>query len=395
MFKETYRLGHWTASHSFLKDPEARHNLSVEVLHRIEENPLLLKALEFYFSKGRGRLKDKRLITELAGGRIILPNPVMVGAGVDKNGRMVRVLATIGAGAVEGGTFLYLNYEGNSYSKENPRLHVPRPGVLINRFGFNNDGIINRRAPEKNVKAHLYRYEKDNIVLGVNVGISKEIMQKYPKTLWPKIFAWTTACLYKEGDYFVINVSSPNTEGLRKLQDKEYLIDIIQEILEVMDKKDGRKPLYVKLSPDLTRHAVDEVVKIVLENKLAGTISANTTIDTRIKANLGEQWAEIPGGVSGDNPHYRKLARIQLKHVYRETKGSIDTIGVGAINSFKDGLERIMDGASAIQVVTCLTQGAPGPFFPNEFNRKLAHWMGQHGVNSISQIRGTAKQKEV
>lgn len=388
MFREAYRWGHWAASHSVFKDPETRHNLSVEALHRIEENPLLLKALEFYFSEGRGRFEDKRLRTELAGGKIVLPNPVMIGAGVDKNGRMVRALATVGAGAVEGGTFLYLDYAGNSYSKENPRLHVPRPGVLINRFGFNSDGVINRRAPEKNVKAHLSRYEKDSIVLGINVGISNEIMQKYPKSLWPKIFAWTAACLYKEGDYFVINVSSPNTEGLRKLQDKKYLVDIIQEIFEVMDKKGGRKPLYVKLSPDLARRAVDDVVKIVLENRLAGTISANTTIDTRIKASLGKQWAEIPGGVSGDNPHYKKLARMQLRHIYQETGGSIDTIGVGAINSFEDGLGRIIAGASAIQVVTCLTQGSPGPFFPNEFNRKLAHWMEQQGIDNISQIRG-------
>lgn len=384
MFREAYRLGHWTASHSFLKDPEARHNLSVEALHRIEENPFLLKALEFYFSEGKGRFEDERLKTELAGGRLILPNPVIVGAGVDKNGRIVRALATVGSGAVEGGTFLYLDYHGNPP----PRLWVPKPGILDNWMGFNSDGVVHRGAPDKNVNVYLSRYEKDNIVLGVNVGISNEIIQNYPKAFWPKVFAWTVACLYNKGDYFVINVSSPNTEGLRKLQDKEYLVDIIQAIWEVMDKKGGRKPLYVKLSPDLTLHAVDDVIKIVLENGLAGIISANTTTDIHIKASLGEQWAKIPGGVSGDHPHYRKLACIQLRHIYRETKGSIDTIGVGAINSFETGLERIMDGASAIQVVTCLTQPEPGPFFPNEFNRKLTEWMQKHKVGNIKEIRG-------
>lgn len=384
MFKETYRVGHWVASHSFLKDPEKRHNLSVEALHQIEENPFLLKALEFYFSEGKGRFEDEKLKTELAGGRLTLPNPVMIGAGVDKNGRIIRALATVGAGAVEGGTFLYLDYAGNPP----PRLWLPKPGILVNWMGFNNDGVIRRGAAEKNVKAYLSRYENDPIILGINVGISNEVMKKYPKALWPKIFAWTAACLYKEGDYFIINVSSPNTEGLRKLQDREYLVEIIQTIWEVMDKKGGRKPLYVKLSPELTLHAVDDVIKIVLENGLAGTISANTTIDTRIKASLGGQWAGIPGGVSGDHPHYRKLCRLQLRHIYRETKGTIDTIGVGAINNFETGLERIMDGASAVQVVTCLTQASPGPFFPNEFNRKLAEWMHKHEVGNIGEIRG-------
>lgn len=389
MSKEVYGLGYKLAARTVLPDPETRHNFSVEALHLIEENPFLLKALEFYFSEGKGKFEDARLKTELAGGRLVLPNPVMVGAGVDKNGRIVRALATVGAGAVEAGTFLYLDYAGNSHSKENPRLHVPRAGVLINRFGFNNDGIINRRAPDQNAKKYLSRYENDGIILGINVGISNEIMQNYPKTLWPKIFAWTTACLYNEGDYFVINVSSPNTEGLRKLQDKEYLIDIIQAIWEVMDAKGGRKPLYVKLSPDLTLHALDDVILIVLENKLAGIAFANTTTDSRIKASLGVQWAEIPGGVSGDHPHYRKLCRQQLRHIFRKTNGSIDTIGVGAINSFETGLERIMDGANAIQVVTCLTQAEPGPFFMNSFNRKLVWWMEKHGVKSINEIRGT------
>lgn len=384
MFKETYRVGHWAVSHSFLKDPEKRHNLSVEALHRIEERPFLLKALELYFSEGRGRFEDERLKTELAAGKLVLPNPVMVGAGVDKNGRIVRALATVGAGAVEGGTFLYLDYAGNPP----PRLWLPKPGVLNNWMGFNNDGIIHRGMPEKNVKDYLSRYEKDSVILGINVGISNEVMLKYKKNLWPKIFAWTAGCLYNEGDYFVINVSSPNTEGLRKLQDKEYLVEIIRAIWEVMDAKGGRKPLYVKLSPDLTLHAVDDVIKIVLENGLAGTISANTTIDTRIKASLGGKWAGIPGGVSGDSQHYRRLCRQQLRHIYRETNGLIDTIGVGGIASFETGLKRIMDGASAIQVVTCLTQGAPGPFFPNEFNRKLAQWMSKNNVESVGKIRG-------
>lgn len=385
MFKEAYRLGHWAASHSFLRDPEKRHNLSVDALYLIEEKPFLLKTLEFYFSEGKGKFEDERLKTELAGGRLTLPNPVIVGPGVDKNGRIVRALATVGAGGIEAGTFLYLNYAGNPP----PRLWVPKPGILNNWMGFNNDGVVHRGAPDKNAKTYLSRYEKDDIVLGVNVGISNEIIQNYPKALWPKIFGYTVACLYNEGDYFVINVSSPNTVGLRKLQDKEYLVDIIQAIWEVMDAKGGRKPLYVKLSPDLTLHAVDDVIKIVLENGLAGTISANTTIDFRIKGSLGMQWTEIPGGVSGDHPHYRKLARRQLRHIYKQTKGSIDTIGVGAINSFKTGLERIMDGANAIQVVTCLTQAEPGPFFMNSFNRKLVWWMEKHGVKSISEIRGT------
>lgn len=390
MFKEIYRQGYRLASETVFPDPETRHNLTIEALNRIENNLLLLKILELYFSEGRGRFTDPVLRTELANGELILENPVMIGAGVDKNGRVVWALWAIGASAVETGAITYYGQRGN----KRPRLYIPIPGSAINAFGFNNDGVFNRENPRRNAVDNLSRYEKDKVIIGVNVGINKLVLEDSSKEAWPRFYAYVIDHLYDLADYFVINVSSPNTEGLRKLQDKEYLIDIVQAAQATMDRRGRRKPLYIKLSPDITLTAVDDVIAIVKDNRLAGIISVNTTVDRDIKASFGPQWAGIPGGVSGNHPEYIKLARGQLSHIFTQTNGSIDTIGVGGIDDFESGLQRIIeDGASAIQVVTCLTQAKPGPFFPNDFNRKFANWLRKQGVTNISQVRGAEPRK--
>lgn len=381
MYKEAYWIGHYAASHlPVIQDPETRHNLALTVAHNlIEPNPAALKILEDYFTEGRGRPKDKRLKTPLANGALVLDTPFMVAPGLDKDGQMVLALHTLGASAIEIGSVLLRAQPGNP----RPRLHEPTPETLINAMGFNSAGLIA-------VKKNLQRYKNLGIPIGTNIGLNKIVLQdkeSFPEAIYPDLLAWVAEILYDESSYLVINVSSPNTPGLRDLQEENFLSRAVERVYAVMDKKGEHKPLYIKLSPDLDCTGTEKVVGVILKYKLAGAICSNTTVNREVKAGLGSRWIDVKGGVSGAHPGYRKLVLDQISMVYRLTNGSIDIIACGGIDSLPAVLRAAGAGANAFQILTPATRCRPGPFVYSELASDTLAWTEKEG-KTLTEIRG-------
>ena len=349
-------------------DSETWHTRAREALHLAETTPFLLKLLE-QFADQHQRFTDKRL--HVVSGGIEFENPVIVGAGWDKVGRAVKALYTLGFAGVEVGTVVAYPQEGNP----RPRQFMLAPGVTINRLGFTSPGM--------NVVAHnLERYKGSSIPIGISIGKNKEVEAKDA----PEAHALVAEKLYEYASYFAINVSSPNTPGLRELQDKKPLTDIVQAVNTTMDNLGGRKPLFVKIAPELSKEAVDDVIDVVLTNGLTGIIATNTTINQDIKAKYGERWRQEAGGLSGDDPEYRKMANEQIAHIYRATKGKIDIMGVGGVKDAQTALEKIKAGAKVVQVVTGIR--GEGTALPGRINRGLVHFMEKEGVKNIQEFVG-------
>ena len=250
-------------------DSETWHTRAREALHFAEATPFRLKLLQ-QFADHHRRFTDVRLHVVLGG--VELDNPVMVGAGWDKAGRAVKALHTLGFSGVEVGTVVTYPQEGNP----KPRQFMLAPGVTLNRLGFNSSGM-------DAVAYNLERYYGSGLPIGISLGKNKEV----PLEDAPQAHATVAERMYPYAAYFAINVSSPNTPGLRALQDKEPLTDIVQAVNATMDRMGGRKPLFVKIAPELSRGAVDDVIEVVLDNGLTGIIATNTTINPDIKAKYG------------------------------------------------------------------------------------------------------------
>jgi dihydroorotate dehydrogenase len=354
-------------------DSETWHTKAIEALHLAEATPFTLKLLE-QFSDRHRRFSDERLSVVL--GEVELDNPVMVGAGWDKAGRAVKALNTIGFSGVEVGTVVAYPQEGNP----KPRQFMLAPGVALNRLGFNSPGM-------EAVAHNLERYYGSGIPIGISLGKNKEV----PAEDAAEAHAMVAERMYRYAAYFAINVSSPNTPGLRALQDKKPLTDIVQAVNETMDKMGGRKPLFVKIAPELTRGAIDDVIEIVLANGLTGIITTNTTINPDIKAKYGEHWRNEAGGLSGDDPNYRRMATEKVAHIYRQTQGKIDIIGVGGVKDAQTALEKIKAGAKVVQVVTGIR--GEGTALPGRINRGIVDFMKKEGVRSIQELVGIGSKK--
>ncbi len=345
-------------------DSETWHNIVREGMHITEVSGISLKLLEFLACSGN-RLVDEKLNVNLSG--IQLENPLLIGAGWDKSGRAVKALHSIGFAGVEVGSVLEHPQPGNP----RPRQFMLNPGVCLNWLGFNSPGM-------QRVGYYLSRYRNSGIPIGISLGINKYIEPEDA----PRANAVVAEYLDETAAYFAINVSSPNTPGLRKLQGKDSLIDIVQAVSEVTDK-----PVFVKIAPELTNQAVDEVIKVVIDNGLSGIIATNTTINPSIKAKYGEQWDEFNGGVSGDDGDFRMISTIKIEHIYKQAGDEIDIIGVGGIKDTETALEKIRAGAKALQIVTGLR--GEGPSIAYKINYGLVKYMIDEGVNNLSELVGT------
>jgi len=299
----------------------------------------------------------------------------MVGAGWDKAGKAVRGLYALGFSGVEVGSVLAFPQEGNP----KPRQFMIGPGVCLNNLGFNtpDEGL-------SEVARNLDRYIGSRIPIGISIGKNKNIEAR----LAPWLHAIVARRLYDHASYFVINVSSPNTPGLRVLQDKGPLTDIVQAVNSVMDERGKRKPLFVKISPDLTFFALDDVIEVALNNK-AGIIACNTTDNQDIKGKYGQNWRNMPGGVSGDDLDYRAMVNEKIRHIRSQDK-DIEIIGVGGVNSPETALEKMEEGANVIQVVTGIR--SEGPSVANKINRGIARRMDRDGVKSVSEYTNLRHQ---
>jgi len=349
-------------------DSETWHVRARELLHLAEMSPLTLKILE-QFAYGRKRFTDERLKVVLGG--VQFDNPVMVGAGWDKAGRAVRGLYTLGFSGVEVGSVLAYPQLGN----DKPRQWMLGPGVSLNRLGFNSPG-------DEIVLRNLKRYRGSGIPIGISIGKNKEI----PDKAAPQVHAMVAYRLYYDASYFVINVSSPNTPGLRDLQDKAPLTDIVQAVNHAMDERGERKPLFVKIAPELTNDAVNDVIEVVIDNGLTGIIATNTTVSPELKAKYGEQWRNEMGGLAGDDEEYRRMATEKIAHIYREAGDRLEIIGVAGVRNSSTALEKIMAGAKIVQIVTGIR--GEGTVLPGRINRRIIDSLDRTGVKNLSELVG-------
>ena len=349
-------------------DSETWHNRAKEALHLAEATPLTLKLLE-QFAYQRQRFTSDRLHVMLGG--IEYDNPLMVGAGWDKTGMAVQALHRLGFAGVEVGTVLAYPQPGNP----KPRQFAIGPGVVINRLGFNSPG-----APV--VATNLTKYRQSGIPIGVSVGKNKDI----PLAEAAQAHAMVIEAIYPHAAYIAINVSSPNTPGLRTLQDKEPLTDIIQAVNNTMDQLGGRKPVFIKIAPELTDHAINDVITVVADNNLTGIIATNTTINPSIKARYGETWQNQAGGLSGNDPAFRALSTAKIRHIYSETNGQMEIIGVGGVHDVWSVIEKIKAGATVVQIVTAIRE--KGPTLPGKINHELDAFLEQEGIGNLEEIRG-------
>ncbi|MEO8971219.1 MAG: quinone-dependent dihydroorotate dehydrogenase [Ktedonobacteraceae bacterium] len=349
-------------------DSETWHVRAREALHFAEATPLTLKLLE-RCAYQRKRLWDERL--QVVVGGVTYDNPVVVGAGWDKSGRAIQALYTLGFAGVEVGSVLARPQDGNP----KPRQFMLSPGVALNRLGFNSPGM-------DVVAANLSRYAESGIPVGISLGKNREVQVKDA----PEAHAAVAERLYDYAAYFAINVSSPNTPGLRALQEKGPLTDIVQAVNDVMESRGGRKPLFVKIAPELSLEAVDDVIEVVLAHGLTGIIATNTTISSEIKASYGARWRNEDGGVSGDDPAFRAMATAKVAYIYRATHGTIVIMGVGGVKDAPTALEKIKAGATMVQVVTGIR--GEGTAVAGRINRGLVAYMEKEGIHSIRELVG-------
>ncbi len=279
-------------------------------------------------------VKHPSLQKELWG--IKFPNPVGLAAGFDKDARWVDELSCLGFGFVEIGTVTPRPQPGN----EQPRLfRLPADEALINRMGFNNQGA--------EVAAQRLKHKKEHIIVGGNIGKNKVTPNENALDDYEACFR----DLYEVVDYFVVNVSSPNTPGLRELQDKEPLMRILNRLKEINEQLGKPKPLLLKIAPDLTDSQLDDIVEIVQATGIQGLVATNTTID---RSNLHTPATEVEaigaGGLSGKPLKARATAVI--KYLHEKSKGSFPIIAVGGIYTAEDAIEKLNAGAALVQVYT-------------------------------------------
>lgn len=337
--------------------PETAHELSKFLLETSQKIPFFFPFLESFTT-----YQSSRLNVSLLG--LHFSNPVGMAAGFDKTGELYPYLSHLGFGFVEIGTVTFYEQPGNP----KPRVfRIAEKEALINRMGFNNPGAENLKEIIKN--------QKKTVIRGINFGKSK--ITELEKSA--EDYAKSIQLLYPYADYGVINISSPNTPGLRNLQEISLFQNLITELLSHLG---GRFPIpiLVKFSPDLNEKDFILLLEQCLKFPIAGVILTNTTIDKSIlgKGNYEE------GGLSGKP--LRKKANEFTKIAYRFLQGRLPIIGVGGIDSGEAALERILSGANLIQIYTGYI--FKGPFLPYEICEYLDRFLEKNKYQSIQEIVG-------
>jgi dihydroorotate dehydrogenase len=315
----------------FLLPPETAHNVSMKGLDLVAVLPGINTLMRSHF-----QVQDPSLSKNVFG--LHFPNPVGLGAGFDKNAAHLDGLEMLGFGFVEIGTVTPKPQAGNAQ----PRLfRIPDQKALINRMGFNNDGVeaIAKRLKERKSNSH------SNLIIGGNIGKNKVTENQD---------AWKDYCINFKGleevvDYFVVNVSSPNTPGLRELQEKEALRKIFSE-LQLINQYN--KPILLKIAPDLETSALDDIIALTSEVKIDGLVSSNTTLDRSLlnTKNLAIANAAGAGGLSGQ-PLLSKSNKV-LDYLYSGIGDRLPIIASGGIFKPADAKEKLDAGASLVQVWT-------------------------------------------
>ena len=330
----------------FRLNAESAHNFTFGALKVLFQLPFV-KSI-FYASYN---VNHPSLEREVFG--IKFKNPVGMAAGFDKNAKLVNEFSFMGFGFIEIGTVTPKPQAGN----EKPRLfRLPSDQALINRMGFNNDGVQKIARRLKN------RYT--SVVIGGNIGKNKVT----PNENALDDYLICLNDLYDVVDYFTVNVSSPNTPGLRELQEKEPLKRLLKALIQEAETKPKRNPILLKIAPDLTEAQLDDIIEIVSETGVDGIIATNTTIDRSNLATPEDEVSKIgAGGLSG-RPLTGRSTEI-IKYIHTKSNGSIPIVGVGGIHSAQDALEKLDAGASLVQLYTGYVY--EGPSLVKSINQKI------------------------
>lgn len=317
----------------FKIDPEKAHEFTFEFLKSVNKLPGVAQLLE-----KRYKIEDRSLEREVFG--LKFKNPVGLAAGFDKNAVLYKELDKMGFGFIEIGTVTPKPQPGN----EKKRLfRLPEDKALINRMGFNNEGV----------EAAVNRLRKNTgkVLIGGNIGKNKNTPNE--KAAYDYLICFDA--LFDHVDYFVVNVSSPNTPNLRALQDKEPLTRLLLRLQKRNSEKSISKPILLKIAPDLTDLQLLDIIEIVSDTKIAGVIATNTTIS---REGLKSDKKDEVGGLSGKPLKDRSTAVIRF--LAEKSNRAFPIIGVGGIHSADDALEKLKAGASLVQLYTGFVYEGPG-----------------------------------
>ncbi len=339
----------------FLLPAETAHYFSMNVFKAFCSLPVLNNLLAKIFSIRHSHVPPKLL-------GLNFKNPIGLGAGFDKNAKYLTVLKTLGFGFVEIGTVTPKPQAGN----DKPRLfRLPKDKALINRMGFNNEGVevVAERLKEWRQKNKGRLDDKKEFIIGGNIGKNKNT---------PNEEAWKDyeICfkeLHPYVDYFVVNVSSPNTPGLRELQEKESLRKILVHLQMINNGKAIAKPVLLKIAPDLSNDQIDDVVELAMEIKLDGLVATNTTVSREGLSRESHLGSKESGGLSGLPLKNRSTEVVQ--YIAQKAKGKLPVIASGGIFTAADTKEKLHAGASLVQVWTGFIY--EGPFIVRNILKAL------------------------
>jgi len=321
----------------FLFDPEKIHHFTfslIKVLSKIPGIPAVFRGLY--------QVNDKKLERKLFG--LTFKNPVGLAAGFDKNAVLFNELANFGFGFIEIGTVTPKPQPGNPKKRV---FRLKADNGLINRMGFNNEGI---EAAIKNLKGN-----KGKIIIGGNIGKNTATMPDG----YTKDYLECFSALHPYVDYFVLNVSCPNVGSHAKLTDKDYLIELITGVQKLNKEFSTQKPILLKIAPDLNEIQLDEVIEIVSETKIDGVIASNTSVNREGLIASEEMLNEIGNGGLSGKPVKDRSTKV-IKYLAEKSNKAFPIIGVGGIHSGDDALDKISAGADLVQIYTGFIYEGPG-----------------------------------
>ena len=337
----------------FNLDPETAHDLAI-------------KSLKYnVLPKSLFTVEDEEILNTKLFGKII-DNPIGLAAGFDKSAEVYNEIFKIGFGFVEVGTVTPKKQYGN----QKPRVfRLEKDQALINRLGFNNDG-------SDAIKKRIEHNAPDGL-LGINIGPNKDTDNMYND------FLSCAKNFFPIGDYITINISSPNTEGLRNFHEKENLEKLLIKINEIRKESNFKKSFLLKISPDLDESSINNIVDLSLKNNINGIILTNTSDKNRDK--LIDNQKNEKGGLSGQP--IKDLSTKIIKKFYKKLNGKIPIIGVGGVDSGEAAFEKIAAGASAIQLYTGMIY--KGPMIVKEIKKGLIIKLNEKGFKNISEAVGS------
>ena len=336
----------------FNLDPETAHDLAI-------------KSLKFNFLPNQiFDVEDEEILKVKILGKSF-PNPIGLAAGFDKSAEVYNSLFKFGFGFIEVGTITPLKQLGNS----KPRVfRLVEDFAMINRLGFNNDGI--------DVVKERIKSKQNRGILGINIGPNKNTKdQKNDFCLGLKNF-------FNKADYITINISSPNTQGLRNFHNEEKLDDLLKSLNKIKQENKTKIPLLLKVSPDIEDSYISEISDIAIKNDISAIILTNTSNSNR--DNLISEMKKEKGGLSGEP--LQQISTNMIKKFYKQLKGKIPIIGVGGVSSGKSAYQKIIAGASLLQLYTGFVY--KGPMIVKNIKKELIQILKDEGISSIEEVIG-------